>query len=391
MNILHQTASPFYGGPERQMIGLGKHLRPNHHSIYASFAERGQCRPFLRKATEAGFVNAQLQRNAPNYLAAINEITQLLTDYAVDVLCCHGYKPDLLGLVAARRTSTPIVAVSRGWTGATWKVKINEALDKWSLRWMDAVVCVSEGQAKKVRRLGIPPKKVHVIRNAIDMDRFTSPEPSFRKRLQQFFSKPKTYIVGAAGRLSPEKGIGVLVDAAAKVVAKNPDIGFVIFGDGPLRSELEKKIAKHNLQDNLVMPGFRTDLDLCLAAFDVLALPSYTEGLPNVALEAFAARVPVVATAVGGTPEVVADGVSGFLVPAGNPADLAKRILDVLSDDGLRADMGNAGHRHVKQEFTFHSQSTLYQKLFEQIVKTNRIKTGRFHSRPINLQPASAK
>src|SRR5207244_3581755 len=118
------------------------------------------------------------------------------------------------------------------------------------------------------------------------------------------------------------------------------------------------------LGDRVILAGFRGDLDQLLPALDLLVLPSFTEGLPNVVLEAFAARVPVVATAVGGTPEVITDGVSGYLVPAGDPAALARRILDVVRDDQGRRAMGRHGYERVQAEFTFEAQAQQYQKLF---------------------------
>src|SRR5262249_8930565 len=148
---------------------------------------------------------------------------------------------------------------------------------------------------------------------------FESAEPEYRQRLEAMFPRQPAVIVGAAGRLSPEKGFEVLIDAAAELVgteqaAESLPVGFVLFGDGPLRGNLESQIAARGLQGRFQLAGFRSDLDKFYPHFDLLALPSYTEGLPNVVLEAFAAGVPVVATAVGGTPEAVMHGVNGYLV-----------------------------------------------------------------------------
>jgi glycosyltransferase involved in cell wall biosynthesis len=132
--------------------------------------------------------------------------------------------------------------------------------------------------------------------------------------LLRYFRQPRTFIVGAAGRLSPEKGFEVLVQAAEHVLRDNPTAGFVLFGEGPERTSLQQRINAAGLGQNFILASFRADLDRFLPHFDLLVLPSYTEGLPNVVLEGFAAGVPVVATAVGGTPEVVEEGVSGYLV-----------------------------------------------------------------------------
>src|SRR6185436_13855396 len=123
------------------------------------------------------------------------------------------------------------------------------------------------------------------------------------------------WVIGAAGRLSPEKGFKVLVAAAALVRRQHPDAGFVLFGDGPLRSEIERCIVEHGLQNAFVLTGFRNDLNRFLPNLDLNVMSSFTEGLPVILLEAGAAGVPTVATAVGGIPEVVDDGKTGHLVP----------------------------------------------------------------------------
>jgi glycosyltransferase involved in cell wall biosynthesis len=283
-----------------------------------------------------------------------------------DVVCCSGYKPDLIGWWAARQAGVPVISVSHGWTGATFKVRCYETVDRWMLRWMDAIVCVSQAQATKVRRAGAPLERVHVIRNAVALDRFEAPDAQFRKEIEGFFPSPRSRLIGAAGRLSPEKGFEQLVEAATLMTAKDPRLGFVIFGEGPLRGELTQLIAKCHLQGNVILPGFRSNLEQYLPHFDVVALSSYTEGLPVIVLEALAASVPVVATAVGGVPEVIEDGVSGWLVPPGDAPALAGRLTDALSSDA-RA-MGRRGRKRVEEQFTFAAQSVLYQQLFEKLV-----------------------
>src|SRR5262249_3399556 len=153
------------------------------------------------------------------------------------------------------------------------------------------------------------------------------------------------------------------VQAAAAVCRQRPEVGFVQFGEGPLRQTLERDIAAAGLTGRFVLAGFRTDLDAFIPHLDLLVLPSFTEGLPNVVLEAMAAAVPVVAPAVGGTPEVVADGRTGYLVPAGDAAALADRIGRVL-DAPDRRGMGLCGQERVRREFTFAAQAQEYQQLF---------------------------
>ncbi|HEX5270012.1 MAG TPA: glycosyltransferase, partial [Gemmataceae bacterium] len=367
MNVVHLTASTLFGGPERQMLGLAAALDGDCRSVFLSFAEGGRCRAFLAEARRQGFGGAALGHDTPHLGAATRNLATALRRARADVLLCNGYKASLLGRVAARREGVPAVAVSRGWTAESWKVRIYEAADRVNLRWMDRVVCVSEGQAAKVRRAGVPAERVVVIRNAIRAGRFDDPDPAYRERLLGLFPDPPRRIVGAAGRLSPEKGFGVLVEAARRVLREDPAAGVVLFGDGALRGALARQVEAAGLSGRFVLAGFRADLDRYVPWLDVMALPSYTEGLPNVVLEACAAGVPVVATAVGGTPEVIEDGENGYLTPPGDAKALAGCVLAVLdAEDGGRG-MGECGRRRVREEFTFEAQAAQYRRLFAEI------------------------
>ena len=367
MIVAHLTSSGFYGGPERQMLGLALGLPDRFRTTFLLFAERGASRAFADQIREHGQEVVTLDHNMPRLRAATLELAGLLPRLGIDVLCCHGYKADLLGRPAARRAGVPVLSVSRGWTAETPRVRVYEALDRFCLRWMDRVVCVSEGQAAKVRRAGVPAGRVAVIRNAIRTERFESPDPADLERLRALFPEAPDRIVGAAGRLSPEKGFGVLVEAAARVFREDPGAGFVHFGDGRLREALEGRIEELGLRGRFVLAGFRSDVDRFLPHLDLVVLPSYTEGLPNVALEALAAGVAVVATAVGGTPEVVEDGLSGYLVPPGDPEALAGRILDALRLGPERRAMGLRGRDRVRAEFTFEAQAARYAGLFDEL------------------------
>jgi glycosyltransferase involved in cell wall biosynthesis len=365
MNVVHLTASTFFGGPERQMLGLALTLPGDCCTVLVSFAEGGRCRTFIEQARRQGIEAVALRWDTPHLFRARDELLDLLRVTAADVLCCHGYKANLLGRWAARRAGIPVVAVSRGWTAETWRVRLYEAIDRLGLRWMDRVVCVSEGQAAKVRQRTVASEeRIVVIPNAVDAARFADPDSAYRKRLKRLFATPPLRVVGAAGRLSPEKGFDVLIEAAAQIIPQDPSLGIVIFGAGPLRKRLQSQIAAHGLDDRIVLAGFRNDVHRYLPFCDLFVLPSFTEGMPNVVLEAMAAGVPVVATAVGGTPELVVDDVTGYLVPPGDADALARRMGDVLSSAESARAMGQQGRERVQTCYTFAEQSRKYQELF---------------------------
>ncbi|MBI2804618.1 MAG: glycosyltransferase [Planctomycetes bacterium] len=369
MRVVHLMASPFYGGPERQMLGLARHLPGDVVSAFLSFPERGLAQAFLTEARRHGFQAKALQHNTPRVLACIGEIAAELRDSKADLLCTSGYKPDLIGWRAARRVGIPVVSVSHGWTGATWKVRLYEALDRWVLRRLDAVVCVSQAQADKVRAAGVPDTKINVIRNAIGSEAFVEPNPEVRAEMAAWFSYPPQWIVGAAGRLSPEKGFDVLLKSAAVVCEAYPKAGFILFGDGPLRANLERQAAEWKLHGRFIFAGFRTDLAKFLPNLDLGVMSSFTEGLPVALLETAAAGVPSVATSVGGIPEVIADGTTGLLVPAGDAGALARSIVELLRDDARRRTLGEAARASARRDFSFETMSSQYHTLFKRLTQ----------------------
>lgn len=367
MKIVHLTASTFHGGPERQMLGLGRGLIEHARSTYVSFPEGGRCRPFLAEARREGFETIALHHDSPRFRKCIAEVAGVLQEQGANLLLCHGYKANILGRPAARRAGVPAVAVSRGWTGESWRVRLYEKLDRFHLRFMDRVIAVSGAQAEKVHRCGVRKERVRVIHNAIDPERFVDPDPRYRTKLEKFFRSPKSHIIAAAGRLSPEKGFDVFLAAAARVLEAQPGVGFVLFGHGAMKPVLQQQVTFLGLGSSVVLAGYRNDLDRFIPQLDLFVLPSYTEGLPNVVLEACAGGVPVIATEVGGTPEVIADGTSGWLVPPGDPDALANKILEALEDEERLREIGFMGRQRVLEEFTFPAQVAEYLKLFEEL------------------------
>ena len=369
MHVVHLTASTFFGGPERQMLGLAEHLGRPFRSSFLSFPEGDRCGEFLGHVRAAGFDADTLPADTPNVRAAVGGLCDHLRRTRADVLVTHTYKPNILGRVAARRVGIPCVAVSRGWTWENLKVRVYETMDRVNLRFVDRVVAVSDGQAARVRKAGVPGNRLAVIRNAARLHAFAKPDPAFRAKLLSHFptDTPVSHVVLAGGRLSPEKGFAVLLDAAAEALRTNPQCGFVLFGDGAERAKLEARARELGIADRFRMPGFTPDLDKYLPFADVVVLPSFTEGLPNVALEASAAGIPVVATAVGGTPEVIADGDTGFLVPSGQPTAIADKLRTLLDSAELRARMGTAGRTRMRAEFTFAAQAERYAELFQSL------------------------
>lgn len=364
--IAHLIASNFVGGPEKQILEHAKRLDPaRFRFVLISFVESGTENELLTKAKEQGILTVALHTNHPFNPLAIVRLKRILEYHRIDILCSHGYKANVLGRLATWLRTIPLVAVSRGWTAENRKIRFYEWLDKLFLKFATHVVAVSDGQKEKILRLSLAAEKISVIHNAISLDVPSSPEP--RNIRSELGLPADCVLVVTAGRLSPEKNHVGMIDVARIVCAQAPNVYFIIFGEGFLRSHLEDYLQMAELADRVLLPGFRKDLPAVLPEIDVFMLPSFTEGLPNVALEAFAARKPIVATAVGGTPEVVSHGESGFLAQPEEVSLLATYVSRLVADPKLRIEMGNRGFQHVRDIFGFEKQTCCYEELYLKI------------------------
>lgn len=373
VSVVHLTSSRFYGGPERQMLELATELAPLATTHFLSFSEGGLCQKFLERVRVGGFPTLELTSDTPRFRAAVRELQACLDRLQPAALFTHGYKADLLGYWAARGLKLPVVAVSRGWTAETWKVRIYEQLDRWILPRMDRVVCVSHGQAAKVRACGVAEPKLRIIHNSIRVERFLKPPlAELRQELLRRFPQPPQVLLGAAGRLSPEKGFDVLIRACDRLslFAKRGEIpqwGLLIFGEGAQHELLQQLINQRGLTPYVQLAGFTQHLDAIMPNLDLFVQSSHTEGLPNVLLEAAAAKVAVVATDVGGTSEVVQHGTTGLIVPPNQEQALGTAIHGLLTDSERREAMGLAAHAKVRQDFTFAAQATQYWSLLQEL------------------------
>ncbi len=222
-----------------------------------------------------------------------------------------------------------------------------------------------------VGRVGIPGARVMTIHNGVDAARF-SPEarPQARRALEV---SPDTVVLGTVGRLDPVKDHVGLVDAFARVAAEHPAAILVLIGDGPCRAAVEARVAATGLAAGRVrLLGQRLDVAALLAGFDVFALPSLAEGMSNTILEAMAAGLPVVATRVGGSPEMVEDGVTGTLVPPGDPARLAEALGRYAGDAHLRSLHGKAGRERILAEFDLSAMAERHLALYRSLVPARR-------------------
>jgi len=366
--ILHLRASNFVGGPEQQLL---RHIESGENGpweiLLGVFQGRREGEDLIATARRHGLATVPVPAQSSG--AALRALTRLLRDERIALLCTHGYKADILGLLAGRSTGVPVACFLRGWTREDWKVRLYEAGDRLALRFADRIVCLSETQVRNMSSRPGLAGKIRVVCNAIDAPAIDSAKASFaRRELRRRFNLPAQSLVAAtAGRLSPEKGVEDFLKAAARVRSRLPNARFVIFGDGALRRALEQKAAELKLTEQVTFAGFHRDLRALLPGLDLLVNPSLSEEMPNIVLEAMAASIPVVATSVGGVEEMAGAEKALSLVRAGQSQELAEAICDLLSNPERARALSQAGRRRVEQAFSVEKQTQQIRSLYREL------------------------
>jgi glycosyltransferase involved in cell wall biosynthesis len=271
------------------------------------------------------------------------------------------FHANLAGRVAGRLAKVPLIICSE--RTMMMESEARYRLNRWTITLVDRVIAVSNNVRDFCEtHIGLPAAKIVVILNGIEVPA----EPaatSDAARLALGLSR-HTAIVGTVSRLRPEKGIDVLLQAFSQVERAE----LVIIGDGGECDTLKKLAAELGLTGRVHWAGYRSNISELLAAFDLYVQPSLHEGLPNTVLEAMAARLPVVATAVGGTTEAVLNDVTGRLLSPGDPAALAGAINFLLGEADTRQTMGQAGFERVKKYFNVEQMVAQTESLYTELV-----------------------
>lgn len=286
----------------------------------------------------------------------IQRIYGLLKRSSFDFVHTHGYFADICGLPVARIMGIAGIATCHGYISNDRKLRFYNALDKLALRTCKRIIAVSEGIRDELVKSGIQPSRVVVLQNAVAPPFGAETLDDHRSAARQRLSiGPAEFVIGFVGRLSDEKGLNYLVEAVAALQEKGCACKLIIVGEGPARQELELLVRARGVEKMTTFAGFQPDVAAWLPVFDVLTLPSLTEGTPMALLEAMAAGVPVIATAVGGVPQVVADGVNGLLVPPGNVQALSDKLRSLRDNAELKNRLGRAGLETISAKYNLYN------------------------------------
>ena len=264
----------------------------------------------------------------------------------------HDYKSNLMGLIVGRSYPMHLVTTVHGWVKRTWKTPLYYALDRLCLRRYDQVVCVSTDLQRTVRNLGVSESRCSYIPNGVDTDEFRKVHPGSAQSSAGSRS-PRRLVIGAAGRLSSEKGFDILIESIKALVSEGRDVELRIAGEGDQRASLEHQLQRSGIRERVALLGYQADVLQFFGDLDMFVVSSRREGLPNVLLEAMAMELPVVSTRVAGVGEGIRHLENGLLVEAGSVASLTGALRSLQTDEDLRARLGQEARRCVVESYSF--------------------------------------
>jgi glycosyltransferase involved in cell wall biosynthesis len=370
-------------GPAKNLIGFVARARspefaaalglPRVETSVVTF-ERGGANgtpnAFVAAARDAGIdvdVIPERFRFDPRVLDGLRRV---VARRAPDLIQTHMVKSHFLLRLSGLSRTRPWVAFHHGYTATDAKMRIYNQLDRWSLPAATRVLTVCGPFAEQLARAGVRREKITVRHNSVTAPARSDGAETAALRARLGIDDEERVIL-AVGRLSFEKGHADLVNALGRLRRLAPDLKFklVVVGDGPERPRVEEAARADDISDRVVFAGHARDVRPFYALADALALPSHSEGSPNVLLEAMAAGVPVAATRVGGVPEIAEDGESALLVPARDPGAMAAALERLLADSALASRLAESARERALTHFSPEAYARALVEFYDELVK----------------------
>jgi glycosyltransferase involved in cell wall biosynthesis len=302
----------------------------------------------------------------------IIQARRIVFEHDINLIQTHGYKSNTIGFFLQLLCRRPWIGFAHGYIDDNSKNRFYNRIDRLALRRADRVVAVSNSMKALLTQHGVAAHKIRVVHNAVDPND-TVPKTSGKEIRLRYGLTSDQKVIGVIGRLNPEKGQLIFLRALEKTARSFPGVKALIIGDGQDRALLEGFCREKALSDRVVFLGYQEKVADYYQVLDLLVLPSLSEGLPNTVLEAMSFGVPVLATAVGGVPEIIQNG-NGMMVPPNDPGALAEKMMELLGDGVLRQAIGLKGktslYPHFTPEYRVRQIVNLYEELLSDRAKT---------------------
>ena len=365
LHLVHHFAVPGIGGFVRVLL---PHLDQQNYCWHVgALSGPGDLQEEFRSLGASVVDFSDKQNGSKN---SIRRIRDYVVANRIRIIHSHSVRTTLAAAAAITGKRQPIHLATEHLFYSPWDRRWGAAytlLDRFSLYLPDHIVAISQRMYHQIVALpGLSPKRITIIRTAVDCDAFYAPNQRDPCR-SEFGMAPESPVIGYTGRLEKQKRLETLLKGFSLVLVRYPQARLMIVGEGSLSSKLKALANRLGISHAVIWTGFRQDIPRLLAVMDIYVLPSSNEGFAASMLEAMAAGKPVIVTDVGGAREVVTDGRKGILIPPGSASAIGTAIIDLLDHPGKRTALSQAGRTHVVQEFGVQRMVDAYQEVYQSL------------------------
>jgi glycosyltransferase involved in cell wall biosynthesis len=360
------------GGPDKTILNSPRYLERSGYRMVCAYLHPPGDPGFevIRdKAQRRQAPLVSIDDNGPLDWRVVPRLLDVCRKERVQVWHGHDYKSNALGLVVSKFWPMKLVTTVHGWVRHTRRTPLYYAIDRLCLPFYEKVFCVSPDLYQLCRRAGVPSRRCELLENGIDLEEYSRQQTTAQAK-RALGHDPEQFVIGAVGRLSPEKGFDVLIRAVAGLLKEGLAVELVIVGEGSEQAALLNLAAELECAEHVHLVGYQAETARWYEAMDVFTLSSLREGLPNVLLEAMALQVPVVATRIAGVPRLIESEVNGLLVEPGRVDELRLALGRLLKSPAMQARLQTAGRATVEQRFSFAVRMERIARFYDELLQT---------------------
>lgn len=374
IRIIHLSTDSKIAGAEKLLIGIGKEFdHKNFEIFFCTLTARGALHESLERQGNISFSLGCL--NSIDFPKAAVRLIKIMENCKVDILHTHLFHASVVGQFAARFNKKVMPVMTRHYSNVLYLygTPLQRFLDRRSSLWARHIIAISAGVRKVlVNSQGVSSEKITLIHNGVEMPDYPLDGKAALRVRNEFSIKEDERIIGAVGSLHLRKGHRYLIEAIKLLLEHKDNIKLMIVGDGVLKRELKIFSQKLGIQDKVIFTGYRRDVNDLISTMDIVVQPSIEEGFGIAILEAMALGKIVVATDVGGIPEIINHGQTGMLVSCANPIALANSLSFLIESPDLAKTMAENGRKRVKQNFDIVSMVRKYEELYQELLKREK-------------------
>lgn len=361
------TPSGFYGA-ERWVLALANNIDNQKVVCDIAVSDEGGgqdlsvAKLYPKSAGETHYVKMQGRFD----IRSVFKLAKIIKERNIDVIHTHGYKSDILGLLAAKLAGIKCVSTPHGFSNqVNFKLATFIKIGSFMLRYFNAVVPLSEELMADMERLNVPKKKTHFIRNGVDLKEI---DQTIANLKDDGSESQDEKIIGFIGQMIPRKGVPDLLDVFEALTKKHSNLKLWLLGDGVQRAELEEKASSMSCSNSVEFLGFRDDRLELLKKFDLFVMTSSLEGIPRCMMEAMAVGVPIAAYDIPGVDQLVDQGETGLLAPHGDKKALENACDQILQDETLSDQLADAARKKVKAVYSAERMANEYYDIYNQLL-----------------------